>query len=240
MDSKNSLIKEMLKHIKGTKERKIAAMLLFNRIKVKPIPPPIPEVKCSYLLSRDQEAILIKSDCFEAMKELIADVTKAVYSELAEYHCSKGRGDLYPRKNIIAVETSSNVTFSKRTPDESRIIEFRAYNPSPHKLQSRIYELIKYALERKNVTSKDSTFTKNYMQIFEELVSNRFIDKTTGDLLYPLHSVEKYLNRRGNDSPRKIKCKYCARDTYVFHPKKEFCYRASCKSSKSRRDKLKK
>lgn len=236
MVSKNRLLSDALKNIMGSKERKIASVLLSDNIKIQPTPPPIPEIKVSYVISRDKEEYLRKSGCLEALKELLADIARAVYLDLAQYHRNKGRGALYPMKNIIAEEVKCNAIYGKATPEEFRIIEFKAYKPGAHKLQKKISGLIDHAVKERYAPKNNSEFLKKYHKISNELVANRFVDKKSGDIIYPLEKIEKYLKRRAMEEPRDIKCSYCNRLTYRFHPRSTFCYRESCKSSKSRSD----
>lgn len=139
----------------GSKERKIASVFLSDNIKIQPTPPPIPEIKVSYVISRDKEEYLRKSGCLEALKEILADIARAVYLELAQYHRAKGRGNLYPIKNIIAEETGLNVNFLKGSADEFQKIEFKASEPDAHKLQSKIYQLIEDAIKTRYVLKED-------------------------------------------------------------------------------------
>lgn len=233
MISKNKLLLSALRNIKGA-ERKLAALYLWKHLKLHVMPPPVPEVHVRCAMSEEIRKALEMLDCSETLNELIADIARATYLELAEFHHAKGRGDLYPRKNIIVNESVNGVTYSKDSTDEFQLIEFRAYQPDAYKLQDKVDELVKEAVNAKYSPKNKSEFTKKYFQICKELESNRFVDEGSGEIVYNLETVTKYLKNRATKEPRPVKCPWCNRLSYVFHPRRNFCYRASCKSSKSR------
>jgi hypothetical protein len=234
--SKNKVLESISRHTFSKKEYKRLSIFLLDRIKVSPGIDPTPSIEVRYTITRDERKVLEDSEGIETLKATIADLAIAHYR------------NRYPGKNVIAEEIPYP-PFGKGTSDEFQIFAFRAYQPATLKLREKIDTLIEQVIKEryhldKHIPRKDEkpkrnkegkTYLQYYFDIFRELTANRFIDKDSGELIYPFREIEKWLKKRAKKEPHPIKCQWCKQRAYGFHPKQRYCYRPSCISSYSRK-----
>lgn len=240
--SKNQVLMAIKNFKEGTflkKDRKLLAAFIIDRFKVNKIYLPDPAIELTYyIMKKEEEDLFSRPDGVEEFKGLIAEIAEAVYLELAKLQKKQRREKWYPVKNIITEETADMKV--DKGADEFRLIRVIAYHPDTYKLSEKIHKLIELVIKKKyNLIPENEAdskkFYQHFLEISKELIINRFID-SDGSLLFPIKEIEKYLKKRESKEPRKIKkCRWCPRTAYVFHPKRVYCYRPSCRSSYSRK-----
>ncbi len=240
--SKSSILNAIKNFKRGrflNKERKLLAIFMVDRrFSVELSPPPEPEVNLSYIISKEEETFLNQlGKDIELIHGLFAEIAEAIYIQNAIVQEKKKRKILYPRKNVT---TETNKDFE--IPSENvQKFKVRAYQPNKIKLNEKIHSLIagmvekKYGVALSTERKKLQRYHKYSKKIYGELISNRFIDDG-GDPLVSLRDIQGYLHQRVKKEPRKIRCAWCNRTTYVFRKNKnKYCYRESCKVSTSRK-----